>query len=64
MDPKWFNIALAFFFKIDFYIVIVLLYWVGFNEINIISFIMILLLIIFIVNQSNKSKHKGKSVPF
>lgn len=32
----WFRIFLAFLFKIGFLIVIILLYWVGFNEINII----------------------------
>ncbi|CAD8168379.1 unnamed protein product [Paramecium pentaurelia] len=62
--PKWFNIFLAFFFRISFLMVIVLLYWVGFNEINIIQFIMIFLLIIFIVNQSNKCEYKGKRIPF
>ncbi|CAK80274.1 unnamed protein product (macronuclear) [Paramecium tetraurelia] len=62
--PRWFNIFLAFFFRIDFLIIIILLYWVGFNEINIISFIMILLLIIFIVNQSSKCDYRGKRIPF
>ncbi|CAD8150413.1 unnamed protein product [Paramecium octaurelia] len=61
---QWFNIFLAFYFRIGFFMVIILLYWVGFNEINIIQFIMIFLLIIFIVNQSTKCEYKGKKVPF